>query len=63
LKYLNQQGRPFLYKLAMDIVYPSMADKKVPIIVYASTQVTRHPNVAPRNYRPHMMGFTMRGYA
>lgn len=59
----DRQGRPFQYKLAMDIVYPSMANKKVPIIVYASTQVTRHPNVAPGTYRPHMMGFTMRGYA
>jgi len=59
----DRQARPFQYKLAMDIVYPSMTDKKVPIIVYASTQVTRHPNVAPRAYRPHMMGFTMRGYA
>jgi len=59
----DRQNRPFQYKLAMDIVYPSMADKKVPIIVYASTQVTRHPNVAPKAYRPHMMGFTMRGYA
>ncbi|MFC2116981.1 hypothetical protein ACFLTU_10935, partial [Bacteroidota bacterium] len=34
----DRQGRPFQYKLAMDIVYPSMTDKKVPIIVYASTQ-------------------------
>ncbi len=59
----DRQGRPFQYKLAMDIVYPSMSDKKVPIIVYASTQVTRHPNVAPQTYRPHMLGFTMRGYA
>ncbi len=59
----DRQGRPFQYKLAMDIVYPSMAEKKVPVIVYASTQVTRHPNVAPATYRPHMLGFTMRGYA
>jgi len=59
----DKQGRPFQYKLAMDIVYPSMADKKVPVIVYASTQVTRHPNVSPEVYRPHMLGFTMRGYA
>jgi len=59
----DRQGRPFQYKLAMDIVYPSQTNKKVPIIVYASTQVTRHPNVAPGTYRPHMMGFTMRGYA
>jgi len=59
----DRQGRPFQYKLAMDIIYPSFTDEVVPIIVYASTQVTRHPNVAPRTYRPHMMGFTMRGYA
>jgi len=59
----DRQGRPFQYKLAMDIVYPSQADKKVPLVFYASTQVTRHPNVAPSVYRPHMMGFTMRGYA
>jgi len=59
----DRQGRPFRYKLAMDIVYPSMANKKVPIIVYASTQVTRHPMVMPYTYRPHMAGFTMRGYA
>lgn len=59
----DRQGRPFQYKLAMDIVYPSMSDRKVPLVVLASTQVTRHPNVAPGTYRPHMMGFLMRGYA
>jgi acetyl esterase/lipase len=59
----DRQGRPFQYKLAMDIVYPSKAKKKVPLVFYLSTQVTRHPNVAPSVYRPHMMGFTMRGYA
>jgi len=59
----DRQGRPFQYKLAMDIVYPSKAKKKVPLVFYLSTQVTRHPNVAPKTYRPHMMGFTMRGYA
>ncbi|MGD8239011.1 MAG: Ig-like domain-containing protein, partial [Armatimonadota bacterium] len=59
----DRQGRPFQYKLAMDIVYPSQAKKKVPLVFYVSTQVTRHPNVAPSVYRPHMMGFTMRGYA
>jgi len=59
----DRQGRPFQYKLAMDIVYPSKAKKKVPLVFYLSTQVTRHPNVAPSVYRPHTMGFTMRGYA
>ena len=59
----DRQGRPFQYKVAMDIVYPSQAKKKVPLVFYTSTQVTRHPNVAPKTYRPHMMGFTMRGYA
>ncbi len=59
----DRQGRPFQYKVAMDIVYPSQAKKKVPLVFYTSTQVTRHPNVAPATYRPHMMGFSMRGYA
>ena len=59
----DRAGRPFQYKVAMDIVYPSQAKKKVPLVVYASTQVTRHPNVAPATYRPHTIGFTMRGYA
>lgn len=59
----DRQNRPFQYQLAMDIVYPSMTDKKVPIVINAGTQVTRHPNVAPQTYRPHMMGFLMRGYA
>jgi hypothetical protein len=59
----DRQGRPFQYKVAMDVVYPSQAKKKVPLVFYTSTQVTRHPNVAPGTYRPHMMGFTMRGYA
>jgi len=59
----DRQNRPFQYKVAMDIVYPSQAKRKVPLVFYTSTQVTRHPNVAPDTYRPHMMGFTMRGYA
>jgi acetyl esterase/lipase len=59
----DRHGRPLQYKVAMDIAYPSQAEKKVPLVFYTSTQVTRHPNVAPMTYRPHMMGFTMRGYA
>ncbi|MCD6287959.1 MAG: Ig-like domain-containing protein [Candidatus Hydrogenedentes bacterium] len=59
----DRQGRPFQYKLAMDIVYRSQPNKTVPLVFYTSTQVTRHPNVAPATYRPHMMGFTMSGYA
>jgi hypothetical protein len=59
----DRQGRPFQYKLAMDLIYPSHADKKVPLIFWASTQVTRHPTHTPSIYRPHMLGFTQRGYA
>ncbi len=59
----DRHGRPFRYKMAMDIVYPSRANKKVPLVFFLSTQVTRHPNQSPRSYRPHLMGLTLRGYA
>ncbi len=59
----DRESRLFRYQLAMDIIYPSQAKKKVPLVFTASTQVTRHPHVAPRTYRPHTIGFLMRGYA
>jgi len=59
----DRQNRPFQYKLAMDIVYPSQPKRKVPLIVTAATQVTRHPQMTPKTYRPHRIGFLMRGYA
>ena len=59
---MDRQGRPMQYKLAMDIIYPSMPKKKVPLALYTSTQVTRHPHVSPSGYRPHTIGLLMRGY-
>ncbi len=56
-------GEPFDYKLRMDIVYPSQANKKVPLVFNISTQPIRHPNSRPRAFRPHFIGFSMRGYA
>lgn len=59
----DRKGRPFDYKIRMDILYPSMAKKKVPLVYYLATQTVRNPSGTPRGYRPHMIGFTMRGYA
>ncbi|MBD3375902.1 hypothetical protein GF406_12775, partial [candidate division KSB1 bacterium] len=47
----------------MDIVYPSQANKKVPLVFYIATRTTRYPNHIPTAYYPHFIGFTMRGYA
>ena len=60
---MDRQGRPMQYKLAMDIIYPSMPKKRVPLVLYTSTQVTRHPHVSPSTYRPHTIGLLMRGYS
>jgi len=59
----DREGKPFDYKICMDIIYPSKAKKKIPLVYYLATQTTRNPNGSPEGYRPHMAGFTMRGYA
>ncbi|MCK4966975.1 hypothetical protein KAS50_08080, partial [bacterium] len=60
---VDREGNPFDYTVKMDIVYPSQAKKKIPLIFYSATQTARNPNGQPKGYRPHMAGFTMRGYA
>ena len=59
---VDRKGNPFDYRVKMDIVYPSQAKRKLPLIFYSATQAARNPNGQPKGYRPHMAGFTMRGY-
>ena len=59
---INPEGDPLEHQLKMDIIYPSQASKKVPLIFWLSTGTERAPS-SPRGYRPHMPGFPMRGYA
>ncbi|HUV67315.1 MAG TPA: Ig-like domain-containing protein [Sedimentisphaerales bacterium] len=60
---IDRDGAPLDCKLRMDIIYPSQADKKVPLIFWISTTTIRAPSSFPSGYRPHMTGFPMRGYA
>jgi hypothetical protein len=60
---IDRDGAPLNCKLRMDIIYPSQADKIVPLIFWISTTTTRAPSSLPGGYRPHMTGFPMRGYA
>jgi hypothetical protein len=60
---IERDGSPLDFKHRMDIIYPSQAGKKVPLIFWVSTLTTRAPSSFPDGYRPHMIGFPMRGYA
>ncbi len=60
---VDRNGKPFDYTVKMDIVYPSQARRKVPVLVNSETISARNPNSSPGAYRPHYIGFTMRGYA
>ena len=59
---IDKKGQPFDFTVKMDIVYPSQANKKLPVLVNSETISERNPNSGPDAYRPHYMGFTMRGY-
>jgi len=60
---IDRDGGPLDCKLRMDIIYPSQAAQKAPLIFWISTLTTRAPSSFPSGYRPHMTGFPMRGYA
>jgi hypothetical protein len=59
---VDRKGKPFDFTVKMDIVYPSRATKKLPVLVNSETISERNPNSGPDAYRPHYIGFTMRGY-
>jgi hypothetical protein len=59
---VDRKGRPFDYKIKMDIVYPSHAAKRLPVIFFSDYFASRTPNSSPNNYLPHFAGFTTRGY-
>ena len=60
---IERDGSPLDLKHRMDIIYPSQAKKKAPLIFWVSTTTIRAPSSSPSGYRPHMPGFPMRGYA
>lgn len=59
---VDLEGKPFDYTVKMDIVYPSQPKRKLPLIFDSATEASRQPLGDPRSFRPHMAGFTMRGY-
>jgi Bacterial Ig-like domain len=59
---VDRYGNLFDFTVKMDIVYPSHAKKKLPVIVYSAWQAARNPNGEPIGYLPHFAGFTTRGY-
>jgi acetyl esterase/lipase len=54
-----------IYKLRMDIIYPSIVAENVPLICNFCTNQLRDPYGDPKakETRMHMAGFAMRGYA
>lgn len=59
---VDSKGKPFDFKIKMDILYPSQATKKLPVMFLSETQASRNPNGQPKGYVPHLAGFTTRGY-
>jgi hypothetical protein len=59
---IDRKGNPFDFTVKMDIVYPSQAKRKLPVLVNSETISERNPNSDPGSYRPHYIGFTIRGY-
>lgn len=59
---VDRHGKPFDFGVKMDIVYPSQAKKKLPVMFLSETQASRNPNGQPKGYVPHLAGFTTRGY-
>lgn len=59
---VDKKGKPFDFRIKMDIVYPSQAKKKLPVIVFSDYLASRTPNSSPNNYLPHFAGFSTRGY-
>lgn len=59
---VDRKGNPFDFTVKMDIVYPSRSKRKLPVLVNSETISERNPNSGPGSYRPHYIGFTMRGY-
>jgi len=59
---VTREGKPFDLTVKMDIVYPSQAKVRLPVLVNSETISERNPNSGPGSYRPHYIGFTMRGY-
>lgn len=51
---VTRDGKPFDYRIQMDIIYPSQATKKLPVFVYSETQARRNTH--------HRYLFQMRGY-
>lgn len=58
----DRRGNPFDWSVKMDIVYPSLAKKKLPVIFHSETISTRNANEQARDHTAHFLGFTMRGY-
>jgi len=59
---VDKKGKPFDYRIQMEIFYPSQPKRKLPCIFNSETVMPRNPMAAPAIYYPHLAGFTMRGY-
>jgi hypothetical protein len=59
---VDKKGKPFDYRIQMEIFYPSQPKKKLPCIYNSETVMPRNPEAQPNGYYPHLAGFTMRGY-
>src|ERR1035437_9328664 len=58
---VDRNGKPFDYKIKMDILYPSQAKKKLPTFIYSETSQYRNAHTEPTD-ETHVNWFQLRGY-
>jgi hypothetical protein len=59
---VDRKGKPFDYKIKMDILYPSQSKKKLPAFIYSETSQSRNAHCEPASDGSHLNWFQMRGY-
>lgn len=58
---VDRNGKPFDYKIKMDILYPSQAKKKLPTFIYSETSQYRNAHTEPTD-EAHVNWFQLRRY-
>jgi hypothetical protein len=58
---VTRDGKPFDYKIQMDILYPSQAKKRLPTFIYSETSQYRNAHTEPTD-EAHVNWYQLRGY-
>ena len=59
---VDRRGKPFDYRVKMDILYPSQSKKKLPAFIYSETSQNRNAHCEPTSDGSHLNWFQLRGY-